>query len=467
VATATAVAVASIEADADDVANALRFAMKFAHPRSAVEALAGVKIRKHGRELVLETTDLTSAARVYLAGEVEGKPEVLVSIKDLETVLKAAKGRTIRLTPEDGKVAVQAGSRRVKLPQLRHEDWPKLDGRFPTPLEKPTVHAVGADLALQVGSASTFASTDETRPILTGVLVDPTKACMVATDSYFLGHVGLPGRLVKGPAGNVPWKPFLAAVKGLGDDEGVILELHHTGDKDGNGQAVIRRSGAEISIRLTGGVYPKWDQLLPPEGAYQVDMQMPLDRLLEVLTAAQNTLTANEPVVVSVDPAAQQIVIRAESKKSGAVMEDTIDGEVVLLEPDPAAVAKTEPGTTRTEEPPEIRTALEAAKRLVASTEKKNYTSQAAAEKAADAATEKAGNPLITFRAVERAKGRWVVESSWPMRCGFNPRLLADAAEVLDAGETIRWRIISPLRPARFDGANGDWAIVMPIRVGA
>jgi DNA polymerase-3 subunit beta len=468
---ATAIAT-SVEIDAKVLAAAVRRAKKFTPTTTVLDVLKAVRIHKVGREVVVEATDMESHIRVYVAAEADGKVDLLVPIKDLQQAIKGVEGPVRLAAEDDGRTMVQVGRRRLKLPALRAEDWP--EGNWPArPLDKPTIHAVGSELEAAIATGTTFASTDHTRPILTGVLLDTTgKApAMVGTDSYFMGVVRLPGRIGAKAKVNVPWKPLLGAVKGLRDDEGVMVDVYDKREHAPT-RVVVRRSGEEILIRTIDGKFPDYSAMVPAEESWLVDVTLSHETLLEVLQSANAIEGKNAPTQLILDPVAGQMRVQR-VVPDGPELDDVVEAKFEVHDRSMAAVAKVPEGRAPgepdrpAEDLPEAKLTLLEALALMAKVLGRGevFEAKQKAEAAAKRANAKMGHPLVKVTVLEERDGYHLV-GNWPMRCGYNSELIADAVEVMDGGETLRMRFISPLRPAVIESANGDFALVMPIRLG-
>src|SRR5215207_3515143 len=145
--------------------------------RGTVQVLSGILLRADGDGLTLAATDLELSLRTTLEAQVEGDGAVVIPGKplvDLARLLPEPEV-SIEYRPEEGTVQIVSGAYSSRLHVFNAEDFPRL------PTVDAQLHAIDREALLEtVDRVAKSASRDESRPVLTGILV------MVATDSYRL-----------------------------------------------------------------------------------------------------------------------------------------------------------------------------------------------------------------------------------------------------------------------------------------
>ena len=168
-----------------ELASALSVVSRAVSTRGAVQVLGGILLQAEDDKLTLSATDMEISIRTSLAGEAEGDASVVVPGRLLTDLVRLLPDDKVTLAYDegDGVLAVTSGSHASRLNVYSAEDFPRLP---PLDVDLQTIDA-GALLATveKVGRA---ASRDESRPVLTGVLVrfEGQKLVMAATDSYRL-----------------------------------------------------------------------------------------------------------------------------------------------------------------------------------------------------------------------------------------------------------------------------------------
>ena len=167
-----------------DLAAGLAIAARGVSQRSTVQILSGILLRAEA-SLELAATDMELSLRVPVAAQVEEPGAVVLPGRLLLDIVKAlpAQEVTIEQPMGTGAVRVACGQSEYTLHAQGAEDFPHLpepDGA-PFSVEREAFSAT-------VSHVSRAASRDESRPVLTGVLVEFSQGAvtMAATDSYRL-----------------------------------------------------------------------------------------------------------------------------------------------------------------------------------------------------------------------------------------------------------------------------------------
>ena len=163
----------------------LQVVSRVASTRSAVQALSGVQIAAE-ESVQLRATDMEVALRVPLEAVVERPGTVVLPARLLLDVVRQLPSGdvSLELRPSEQDVEVVAGTARFHIRTLRAEDFPPL----PEPGGDQIVTMPAPAFTETIARVARSASRDETRPILTGILVSAAgdELRMVATDSYRL-----------------------------------------------------------------------------------------------------------------------------------------------------------------------------------------------------------------------------------------------------------------------------------------
>jgi DNA polymerase III subunit beta len=238
----------------------LQTATRVASSRASVQALSGVMLNADDAQVLLLATDVELGLRVPLAAEVSDPGSVVLPARLLLEVVRSLPSDevTLELRSQEQDVELISGSAKFHLRVLRAEDFPSLPS--PDAAARMRLPAqVFVDTALQVARS---ASKDETRPVLTGVLVSAAgqDLTMVATDSYRLSvkHATLDPPLEGTIEANVPARALqeLARIAQSLEQPELAVSL-------GQNQVVFEVGDVVLSSRLIDGQFPNYRQLLP------------------------------------------------------------------------------------------------------------------------------------------------------------------------------------------------------------
>src|SRR5436309_12853757 len=170
----------------DELADRLGIVARGLSARSAVQILSGILLRGGSGEVELAATDMELSVRTSMQASVEGDGAVVVPGRLLVELVRLLPEAEVVLEhkAEESVLHVTSGSAEYRLRTYAVEDFPRLPD-----VATAQLHAIETDPLLEtIGRVGRAASRDESRPVLTGILVrfESGKLVMAATDSYRL-----------------------------------------------------------------------------------------------------------------------------------------------------------------------------------------------------------------------------------------------------------------------------------------
>ena len=281
-----------ISCSSADLLAQLQTVSRVASTRSAVQALSGVQVAVAESGVELRATDMEVALRVPLNAEVQRPGTTVLPARLTLDVIRAlpAASVSLELRPADQDVEIKSGSATFHIRTLRSEDFPPL----PEPGGDAIVEVPGRAFVETVSRVARSASRDETRPILTGILVSAagSELRMVATDSYRLSvkETPLEQELQGSFEANVPARALQELVRLVpADGEEATLKVGVRAN-----QIVFEAGGAVLSSRLIDGQFPNFRQLLPD--AYEHELRIAGDELTDVVRRISLLAQKNAPL---------------------------------------------------------------------------------------------------------------------------------------------------------------------------
>ncbi len=170
----------------DELVQGLSVVSRAVSTRTSVQILSGILLEARGSELQLAATDMELSLRANVPAQVEGDGAIVLPGRTLVDIarLLPADEVSIEHKPAESVVHVVSGSASYQLNAFNPEDFPRL----PATDAVATFTVERESLLETIGRVARAASKDESRPVLTGVLVQfaPGKLVMAATDSYRL-----------------------------------------------------------------------------------------------------------------------------------------------------------------------------------------------------------------------------------------------------------------------------------------
>ena len=256
--------------------------------RGTVQVLSGILLTADGDGLSLAATDMELSLRTTLEAEVDGDGAVVIPGKllvDLARLLPENEV-TIEYRPEEGVAQVASGSASYRLNTYAAEDFPRL------PPVDAQLHAIDRDALLEtVDRVARSASRDESRPVLTGILVrfEAGKLVMVATDSYRLSvkETELDAAAPELEA-IIPARALqeLARLGATGGDT-VELGVHEN-------HVVFGTGDAWLTTRRIDGQFPNYRQLMPE--TFEVELTIARGELFDVVRRVAVLAQRNSPL---------------------------------------------------------------------------------------------------------------------------------------------------------------------------
>jgi DNA polymerase-3 subunit beta len=228
---------------------------------TALPVLSGVKIELTGDTLRLTGTDLDLSIQVEVtvAGESDGVAVLPAQLS--ADIVRALESGAVHVEVGSDEARISCGRSQFDVRTLSAEEFPRLAA--------PAAADVRLDAA-QFGEALRqvvrAASTDEARPILTGVRMEQAQGGglrLVATDSYRLAVRDLAGADVLRDDQRVlvPSKALNELVRVLGGSGEVGVRL---GERDASFETSFETTGhIRLTTRLIEGEFPNYRQLIP------------------------------------------------------------------------------------------------------------------------------------------------------------------------------------------------------------
>ena len=312
-----------ISLDRDALLTQLQAVTRVASTRTAIQALSGVQLAASGTSCELRATDTDVSLRVPLEAEVTREGTVVLPARLFLDVVRSLPqpAVSLELRPAEQDVELLSGNATFHIRTLHAEDFPP----FPEP---DPASAISLPLKAFVETAmkvSGSASRDETRPVLTGILVSASgsEVRMVATDSYRLSvkETTLETPLSAGFEVNVPARALqeLARLAAHAEDESLTISVRQN-------QVVFVLGDVVLSSRLIDGQFPNYRQLLPE--AFEHELRISGPELRDVVRRISLLAQKNAPLRLSFAPG--ELTVSAQTPDIGEARESlpvTFQGE--------------------------------------------------------------------------------------------------------------------------------------------
>jgi DNA polymerase-3 subunit beta len=265
--------------------------------------LSGIRAQLNGNALQLtgSDTDLTIHVSVVVNGEADGV--VVLPGRLAAEIVRALPVGAVVVDIDDDEAHITSGRAEFAIRILPAEEYPRL----PEPSGDPLTLSA-TDLATALRQVVPAASSDDARPILTGVLLAAEEGGLrlVATDSYRLSVRDLPGAavLAEGQHVLVPSRALSELTRVLPGSDSVELRL---GERD----ASFAVGSIRLTTRLIEGEFPNYRGLIP--SSYPNRLTVGREALLEAVRRVK--LMAREATPV-------RMVMRTDGLELVAITQD-------------------------------------------------------------------------------------------------------------------------------------------------
>jgi DNA polymerase III subunit beta len=279
--------------------------------RTTVQILAGIMLGAGEGRLQLAATDMELSLRTSLDAGVDDEGSVVVPGRLLLELARLLPDSDVSIEhrPEEGIVRIDCGAASYRLHTYNAEDFPRLPE-----LDTAQTFSVEREALLEtVGRVARSASRDESRPVLTGILVrfEGDRLVMAATDSYRLSVKETPlSEPVQELEAIVPARALgeLGRIAQGGDE--VQIGVHEN-------QIVFAADGYWLTSRRIDGQFPNYKQLLPE--TFEHEVVLPRAELLDVVRRVSVMTQRNSPLRLRF--ADGELTISAQSQDVGEATE--------------------------------------------------------------------------------------------------------------------------------------------------
>jgi DNA polymerase III subunit beta len=275
-----------IDVSKDELVAKLGIVSRAVSTRGTVQVLSGVLLAADAGTLTVAATDMELSLRTTLEAQVDGEGAVVIPGKPLVDLARLLPDSevTIEYRPEEGTVQIVSGAYSSRLNVFNAEDFPRL------PAVDAQLHAIERDALLEtIDRVARSASRDESRPVLTGILVrfEQGKLVMVATDSYRLSvkETELTDAAPELEA-IIPARALTELSRLAGGDT-IDLGVHEN-------HVVFGTGDAWLTTRRIDGQFPNYRQLLPE--SFEVELTLPKLELADVVRRASVLALRNSPL---------------------------------------------------------------------------------------------------------------------------------------------------------------------------
>lgn len=293
-----------------ELQNAISIVLKGTSTRTTLPVLSGILIDAHANGLTLQATDLESSIQFEVAALVEEEGKTVVPGKLFNDIVKNLPDAAVRIQQKENEAHITCETSSFSVKTMNAEDFPA----FPHVETNQSIEIPFPQFANMVSTVARAVSHDESRAILTGVLitVEANKLRMVATDSY---------RLALAQTETTAAEDFEAVISGSFLQE--IASLPKTEEPVkialAENQIVVTCDKTIFVNRRIEGTYPNYKQLIPD--SFTTRTEVNLSALTASVKRASLMTSVTSPLRIDINIASQTLLIDAVHIDVGTVQE--------------------------------------------------------------------------------------------------------------------------------------------------
>lgn len=291
----------------ENLNRALNSVARVANSRGTLPILANVLIKTSNNRLSLSATNLDIAITHYIGSKVSQEGSITVPARLMQDFVSSLPEGVINLDLQETKLHVSTDKYQSVVNGIVADDFPVM----PAISDGKQWVVDGATFKKGLQQVVFAASNDDTRPVLTGVLLQTFegKLYMAATDSYRLTEKRL-NTNKEDVQLLIPASAMQDLLRVLGDADEKIKITH---DEQ---QVLFQVGDIELVTRLVDGKYPDYRKLIPQK--FTTEARLKRADLVNV--AKVSSLFARESagsVTIEVDESAGQLSIRSVASQLG------------------------------------------------------------------------------------------------------------------------------------------------------
>jgi DNA polymerase-3 subunit beta len=235
--------------------------------KTTLPVLSNILLEAREDGVWMSGTDLDVAVRVKALAEVKEAGSLTAPGKKLQEIARELPDEPVEVKTQGDQIELSCGRSNFKLNGLPAEEFPTLaEVDFETGLA-----VSGKDLQALIHHTSFAVSTEESRPILNGVLWElrDGEMKMVATNGHRLARMG-----VKVEATGTASADFIVPPAALSQVQRLFKDDEQIEVARSENHLGFRAASTEVYTRLIEGTYPNYEQVIPRDN----DMVATIDK---------------------------------------------------------------------------------------------------------------------------------------------------------------------------------------------
>lgn len=309
----------------ENLSKALSITSRFVSSRAQLPVLANILLKADKTKLIVSGTNLETSASISLGAKIKEDGELTIPAKTFFEVVGNLMPGTVHLTSEKESLRITGSGFTGRISGMNASDFPKV----PQTIKKDeSIDLSKTEFLKALPQVSFAVSSDEGRPVLTGILFILSKKSMslVATDGFRLSRKTISLEKVGKEIKTIIPKNILLEVSREGEEnENILLEV-----KGKEKQVIFGLDNLILSSRVLEGEFPDFEKIIPKSSSVKVRTDK--EELLRAVKLA-SVFARDSANIVKMKIMKDSIKLSAESSQVGN-QETIIDAKIITEGPE-------------------------------------------------------------------------------------------------------------------------------------
>ena len=319
------------------LAHSVNMVSRAVSPRSTLPVLSNILIKTDEGRLRLSATNLELGITSWIGARIEGEGAITVPARTFTDLVSALPSEQVVITLDNSTqtLNVRCGTSETNIKGIDAEEFPPI----PEPDLEDGVPLNITNFKEMVQQVAFAASTDEARPVLTGVLlkVDGDHITMAATDGFRISirEDDIPNPVSRPIEAIIPARALveLSRIIGGADEETLIMTFPAE-----RGQVIFHLKNLELASQLIEGTFPDYRAIIP--ASFKTHTLLSTNGLLKAckqaeIIARDGTNVARLNIIPeSGDAIPGTLELSAQSEQTGSseiLVDASVDGVPLLV----------------------------------------------------------------------------------------------------------------------------------------
>lgn len=304
-------------------------------PRSTLPVLSNILVKTDKGRLRLSATNLELGITCWIGARIDGEGAITVPARTFTDLVSALPDDRVIMTLDNSTqtLNVHCGTSDTNIKGIDAEEFPPI----PEPNLEEGVPLNVTNFKDMVQQVAFAASTDEARPVLTGVLlkIDGDHITMAATDGFRISirEDEIPNAVSRPIEAIIPARALVELARIISGDKSLIMTF-----PPDRGQVIFHMDDMELVSQLIEGGFPDYRAIIPQ--SFKTHTLLSTAGLLKAckqseIIAREGTNVARLNIIPEADEASPGILeISANSEQTGTsevIVDASVDGVPLLV----------------------------------------------------------------------------------------------------------------------------------------